>query len=154
MPDNKWWQTESMRYDASGQQLSYKCPNPGYATIYNRPNVACPSGWRLPYVSEFNHLVNTATLINLKSTNACPGTDYYGYDLNTDSYWRNLYENEYPSGDCQRYINTVGDKMFDTADGLRYHFFRAANDIYTMNCNVYGYLDRLSWNEVRCVRQF
>jgi uncharacterized protein (TIGR02145 family) len=149
MPDNKWWLAETMRYDASNTQQSYKCPNDAQHTIYNYPSVACPAGWTLPSVADYNDLFTTVTLAPLKATGVCNGNDYYGYSLTSDQYNSNVNNADYPKGSCDREQPWVF--MVQTSDQLRLHVFYAGD--FVMGCDRWGPTNSYSWNEARCHRQ-
>ena len=148
MPDNNWWLAESMHYDASSSKQSYKCPNKAQHTIYNYPSVACPAGWTLPSVANYNALVSAATFERLKATGVCTGTDYYGYSITSDQYNSNNANDTYPSGNCLNEYPLL--YMVQTSNQQRYHFGQSTTD---MSCDVWGHINMGTWNEARCLRQ-
>jgi uncharacterized protein (TIGR02145 family) len=146
LSDNKWWTAEEMRYDASSAKRSYKCPNGKQRTIYNRPNVACPSGWTLPSVAAYTGLRNLMSLAKFLSIGNHQyygdGVDKYGFSLNPSALRSDIANGSFPSGDCNISYEYQYASMWDTLDGNRLCY------MITSVCK-----DNFSWNQVRCIKQ-
>jgi uncharacterized protein (TIGR02145 family) len=148
LPDTKWWTAEEMRYDASATKQSYKCPNEIQLMLYNRPNVACPTGWSLPSVADIRNLRSFMSLAELLTvaTHPCCGTgvDKYGFSVVQSTLRIDIDNTDLPSGDCRSDFKATIPHGWDTSDGMRCELVTDSQIVYTCN---------LSWNSTRCIRQ-
>jgi uncharacterized protein (TIGR02145 family) len=146
MPDTKWWTAEEMRYHEPGSPKSYKCPNEEKRTIYNRPNIACPSDWSLPSIAEFTNLRTFASLAELLAIGTHPyygtGSDKFGFSIVPSmNRMNNLGDAGYPTGNCLEDLRNLWVTSWESKDGMRFLYTSTSSGSFTE-----------TWNQARCIR--
>jgi uncharacterized protein (TIGR02145 family) len=148
LPDDKWWTAEEMRYDASGTKQSYKCPNEKQRTIYNHPNIACPTGWTVPSLADFifvRNIMSTAELLIVGSHQyGGEGVDKFGFSVDPSLQRSDESNTIYPPNGCLTGVNSSMMCCWDTIEGERATYYYANTSVAH---NIH------SWNQTRCIRQ-
>ncbi len=92
------WMLENLRYNETGSKLNPNNPSTKYGRLYtwDQAMVACPNGWHLPSVEEFDSLTNTIT--------SCPPDLGIAAAYKSETGWQNnngnnyAYFNAFPAG--------------------------------------------------------
>lgn len=79
------WFNENLSFKTKNSEPinNVSIPNVGRLYSYQDSKIACPEGWRLPLVAEFDSLISEIFK-----------TDYYGQSLNVDFNWKTIAHNQ------------------------------------------------------------
>lgn len=160
---NQVWMAENLRFDDGSWCAEDTCSSKG--RIYGMQNalVACPIGWHLPNLNEWNELFNSVG-----------GVDSAGLRLKATAGWTPLNPGQLSNGtdDCGFTLlpipvsgiasNGLGGKKNDGYVALLWTSSRGTDDDYTMNgvffetqtltARTMTYYDTWDYLSIRCVR--
>lgn len=160
---NQVWMAENLRFDDGSWCAEDTCSSKG--RIYGMQNalVACPIGWHLPNLNEWNELFNSVG-----------GVDSAGLRLKATVGWTPLNPGQLSNGtdDCGFTLlpipvsgiasNGLGGKKNDGYVALLWTSSRGTDDDYTMNgvffetqtltARTMTYYDTWDYLSIRCIR--
>lgn len=160
---NQVWMAENLRFDDGSWCAEDTCSSKG--RIYGMQNalVACPIGWHLPNLNEWNELFNSVG-----------GVDSAGLRLKATAGWMPLNPGQLSNGtdDCGFTLlpipvsgiasNGLGGKKNDGYVALLWTSSRGTDDDYTMNgvffetqtltARTMTYYDTWDYLSIRCIR--
>jgi uncharacterized protein (TIGR02145 family) len=160
---NQVWMAENLRFDDGSWCAEDTCSSKG--RIYGMQNalVACPIGWHLPNLNEWNELFNSVG-----------GVDSAGLRLKATAGWTPLNPGQLSNGtdDCGFTLlpipvsgiasNGLGGKKNDGYVALLWTSSRGTDDDYTMNgvffetqtltARTMTYYDTWDYLSIRCIR--
>lgn len=160
---NQVWMAENLRFDDGSWCAEDTCSSKG--RIYGMQNalVACPIGWHLPNLNEWNELFNSVG-----------GVDSAGLRLKASAGWTPLNPGQLSNGtdDCGFTLlpipvsgiasNGLGGKKNDGYVALLWTSSRGTDDDYTMNgvffetqtltARTMTYYDTWDYLSIRCIR--